>query len=191
MLQSYDDYKPALYIYLVMPFIKLIGLNETAIRLPSALMGILAVFLTYFIIYELSLLSHLRKDKAQAISLVSSALVSISPWHIFFSHAAFEANVSLTFTLAGTYCFLKGLVNKKCLLLSGLFFSLTYYTYQGAKVYTTLFVTLLVLLFFNQVKKMTKVSILSITLFFLLAVIFLITTITTPDSLLRAKGVSV
>src|SRR3989344_1501138 len=35
ILRSFDDYKPALYTYLVIPFIKVFGLTTLAVRLPS------------------------------------------------------------------------------------------------------------------------------------------------------------
>src|SRR3990167_4417424 len=35
--EAYGDYKPPLYIYASVPFIKVFDLNELAVRLPSAL----------------------------------------------------------------------------------------------------------------------------------------------------------
>src|SRR3989338_9791554 len=43
LLRAYDDWRPALYAYFVVPFIALIGLTPVAVRLPAALMGIAAV----------------------------------------------------------------------------------------------------------------------------------------------------
>src|SRR5215469_1838474 len=40
VLRSYDDYKPALYTYLVIPFIRIFGLNIVAVRLPAAIIGV-------------------------------------------------------------------------------------------------------------------------------------------------------
>src|SRR3990167_8100088 len=50
---AYGDYKPVLPVYLTVPFIALFGLNELAVRLPSALAGTLTVLLTYFLVLEL------------------------------------------------------------------------------------------------------------------------------------------
>ena len=36
-LKSFGDYKPAVYAYLTIPFIAILGLTEWAVRLPSAL----------------------------------------------------------------------------------------------------------------------------------------------------------
>src|ERR1041385_1127721 len=40
VLQSFDDYKPALYTYLIIPFIPLFDVSLLAVRFPSAVMGI-------------------------------------------------------------------------------------------------------------------------------------------------------
>ena len=39
--QSFNDYKPGLYFYLVLPFVKILGLNEWAVRIPNAFLGTL------------------------------------------------------------------------------------------------------------------------------------------------------
>jgi len=40
-LRSIDDWKPAIYSYLAMPGVALLGLNETTTRLPGAIFGFL------------------------------------------------------------------------------------------------------------------------------------------------------
>ena len=52
VLRSYDDYKPALYTYLAIPPIFVFGLTVFATRLPSAIFGILTIFITYLLIRE-------------------------------------------------------------------------------------------------------------------------------------------
>ena len=47
------DYKPPLYIYAVVPSIWVFGLNEFAVRFPSAIAGTLLVIVTYFLIKDL------------------------------------------------------------------------------------------------------------------------------------------
>ncbi|MBU1967161.1 hypothetical protein KKH50_02615, partial [Patescibacteria group bacterium] len=41
--ESFGDWKPSLYFYAIVPFIKLLGLTELAVRLPAALSGIVIV----------------------------------------------------------------------------------------------------------------------------------------------------
>ncbi len=102
VLQSFSDYKPALYAYLVIPTIAIFDLNTFAVRLPSAIFGILTVLATYFFVKELFLS---RRD----IALASAFLLAISPWHIQFSRIAFEANVGMALNVFGVLFFLKGL----------------------------------------------------------------------------------
>jgi len=45
VFRSFDDYKPPVYFYLVLPFVKMLGLNIWSVRLPSALLGIASVYL--------------------------------------------------------------------------------------------------------------------------------------------------
>ena len=47
VFKSFGDYKPGGYFYLVVPLVKIIGLNILAVRLPSALLGVLSVWLIY------------------------------------------------------------------------------------------------------------------------------------------------
>src|SRR5258708_5680314 len=89
VLQSFNDYKPALYTYIALPFIAIFDLSVFAVRLPSALFGIITVFATFFLVKELT--------KRNDVALLSSFFLAISPWHIQFSRVAFETNVGLAF----------------------------------------------------------------------------------------------
>src|SRR3989338_9030786 len=46
---AFGDYKPPLYIYAAVPSIWLFGLNEFAVRAPSAVAGTLLIVVTYFL----------------------------------------------------------------------------------------------------------------------------------------------
>src|SRR4051812_40464556 len=43
ILRSFNDYKPGVYAYIAIPFVETLGLTTVAIRLPSALLGIVAI----------------------------------------------------------------------------------------------------------------------------------------------------
>ena len=51
--RSFDDYKPPIYTYLVVPAVAIFGLNDFAVRFPSAFLGVLAVLFTYLMVKEL------------------------------------------------------------------------------------------------------------------------------------------
>lgn len=46
-LRSFGDWKPPLPTFLMIPFILGLGLNETAVRLPSAVLGLMTIFFKF------------------------------------------------------------------------------------------------------------------------------------------------
>jgi 4-amino-4-deoxy-L-arabinose transferase-like glycosyltransferase len=146
IFKSFGDFKPGLYIYLTVPSVALLGLNEFSVRLPSALCGIFSVFLIYLIVNELF--------NNKKLSLICTFVAAITPWLVFFSRGAWEVNVSLTLTLLGIYFFLN--IGKKpiFLIFSSISFALTLITYQGAKLSSFIIVFLLVVLYWQEVKKL-------------------------------------
>ncbi len=138
LFRSYGEWKSPVYIYTLIPFIKIFGNTELAVRLPSALAGILAVYLTYLIASSL----YGRK-----VGLSASLLLAISPWHLLLSRPAFEANLSLTLILCGLYFFLSSLPSFTYMRLgmSAFFFGLAPHTYNSAKVFVPMLACYLIL----------------------------------------------
>ena len=77
----------------------------------------------------------------------STFLLSINPWSVHFSRAAWEANVALSITLLATILFLH-----RRYTLSLFFFALTLLTYQGAKMFTPALMIFLLLYSWRQLK---------------------------------------
>lgn len=143
-LESFGDFKPPVYAYLDTIPIKIFGLNEFGVRFPSAFFGVLTVFLTYFLVIEIFFSSILKKKYA----LASSFLLSISPWHIILSRAAFEANIATFFLTCGVWAFLFGIrKNRKFLTLSAISFVLSMYTFNSARIVAPLLVLFLAFIF--------------------------------------------
>lgn len=188
ILRSFDDYKPGLYAYFIIPFIKIFELNIFSVRFPSVLFGIGTVLITYFLVKELfqkySLFKHL--------ALLSSFLLAISPWHIQFSRIAFESNVGVFFNAATVLFFLKGLKNNKYLFLSSLLAGINLYVYQSEKVFTPILMLLLITIFW---KNIIKISIKYLFFSILIGVIVVLPLvqylITDNKALSRAQGVSI
>lgn len=109
IFQSFGDWKMGGYVYSTIPFITIFGLNEFAVRLPSAISGIITPPLIYLI--SLQIFANKR------LSLISAALFAISPLFIAFSRGAWEVNLSLFLTLAAIFFFLQAVnVNDKFLM---------------------------------------------------------------------------
>lgn len=145
--KSFGDFKPGLYVYLTMPFVAIIGLNEWAVRLPSALLGIGTVILVFFLSLEFF--------KNRSIALLSSFLLSITPWHIHFSRGAWETNVATFFITLGILFFLKDL---KFLFWSLLFFLFSMYTYQSPRLLVPILLLILVIFNWKEIKLGIKKS---------------------------------
>lgn len=184
VLRSYDDYKPALYSYLAIPAISLLGLNVQAVRIPSAFFGVLAVLGTFLLVRELF--------KRNDLALLSSFLLAISPWHIQFSRVAFESSIGLTFNIFAALFFLKGLKRPVLLIVSAALMALNLYVYQSEKVFTPLLLLILIVVFRKEFLKIPKkfiVSAIFVGLLISLPMVFYL--FTNKNSLERARGVSI
>ncbi|HEX7042789.1 MAG TPA: glycosyltransferase family 39 protein [Patescibacteria group bacterium] len=188
LLRAYDDYRPALYVYLVIPFIKLLGLNVLSVRLPSAILSLITVVTSFFLSKVL-----LRKYKYEKwISLCVMGLFAISPFHIYISRLGHEANPGLTFAVVGITLFLWGIFSKRnwLVIFSFIFWAASFYTYQSEKIFVPLIIITLLLSFYKDVLKNKKVIILGFIIATMLSLPILFATLQ-PGSLLRAKGTSV
>jgi len=160
IFKSFGDYKPGFYIYLAIPFIKVLGLTTTATRLPSVILGSLLPILLYFLIKEIS-------PKAHKTAVLATLITAFNPYSIHFSRGAWETNV-LTFELVlASFLFFKYINNKKnkYLFWSAIIFGLTLFTYQAGKM-ISLF--LIIILFLVNLKIVNKKNIKSLVLNFVL-----------------------
>lgn len=176
-----NDSKEALYFYLTIPFIKLLGLNEFATRLPAALIGILTVLTIYFLAQEIF---------NKQVGLIAALLLSISPWHIHFNRIAFRLNLlPLLFSL-GVLFFVKSFKNPKYLPVSSFLFGLSLYTYSSARVFVSLFLLSNTIIFWQHLWKNKKVTVISF-LIFLFIFLPLFKFWISPAGMARVRGFGV
>ncbi|KKR86144.1 MAG: hypothetical protein UU34_C0020G0005 [Candidatus Curtissbacteria bacterium GW2011_GWA1_41_11] len=181
VLRSFDDYKPPLYMYLTIPSVAIFGLETWAVRLPSAIAGVLAVVGTYCLVLELF--------KSRRLALIASFLLAISPWHIQFSRIAFEANIGVTINIWAVYLFLKGLQKEKLLMISAFLFGLGFYAYHSERIFLPLLVVILSLIFRQELaKRRREVLVAAIIGFITIAPILF--TFLDPATLSRIRGTS-
>lgn len=157
-LESFGDYKPPLYAYLDVLPIKVLGLNEFATRLPSALFGTLAVLLTFFLVKRI----FKNSKDSDYYALAASFFLAISPWHILLSRAAFEANIASFLIIFGVWSFLAAVQNKKWyLIMSAIAFALSFYTFNTARVVSPILVLFLAIVYRKQLWKIKAAVILA------------------------------
>lgn len=137
--RGYDDWRRSTYLFLVVPFVALFDLHSISIRLPAAILSILTVWATYYIV--LFLFSK-RSEFSYSVSLLATFLLAISPWHIYISRLGHESNTCLAFFILGLLFFLQGekSKSKSKIILSGIFFSLSVISYYSGQVFIPIFV---------------------------------------------------
>lgn len=146
--KSFGDYKPGLFVYFAIPFVATLGLNETAVRLPSVILGTFLVFLIYFLSLEIF------KDKK--VALISAVFMAINPWAIHFSRGAWESNAAAFFITLGVYLFIKGLKNNLIMFLSLFSFLVSIYLYQSPRLVAPVIVLCFIALFWKDIWHLLK-----------------------------------
>jgi len=157
VFRSFDDYKLPVYFYLVLPFVKIFGLTVTAVRLPSALLGIGSVFLVYLLVQILfrpviPAKAGIHPDNAvfKHLPEVSTLFLALSPWHLQFSRGGWEVNAATFFILLGLWGFIKGLENQKYFFLFVISLVISLYTYHSARVISPLLALSLVTIYWSS-----------------------------------------
>jgi 4-amino-4-deoxy-L-arabinose transferase-like glycosyltransferase len=93
VLRSFDDYKPALYAYLSIPFIYLFGLSIFSTRLLSVVAGSSLIFSMYLLGKNIT--------GKKSVGLLASLFSISMPLFLHYSRIALEANLSLALYTAG------------------------------------------------------------------------------------------
>lgn len=171
--QSFGDYKAPLAIYLNGFFTFIFGMNLFAVRFPFALASLMAILGFAWLTWQLAKLLEFQQPKV--LSLVATALLVFSPWHIHYSRAGFESGMATSFLIWGVCFVLTHLLSQKAvwktnvrqlqplfkmlnftyltLFLGSGFFVASMYTYHSAKIVVPLIGLLLLVFFWQHWKK--------------------------------------
>lgn len=122
IFRAYGDFKLPLYSYLSLLPISLLGLTVFATRFVSLLAGSLLPLVIFFIVKKLLPKSHY-------LPYLSALFIAISPWSIFLSRIALEANLFLLLATLSFY-----LLWQKKLSLSAVSYALCLFTYNSSRV---------------------------------------------------------
>lgn len=95
---------PPFYHLLLKYWIRIFGITEVAVRMLSCIFSIFSLYLAYKISYSLF---------NKRIALISTLLLALSPFHIFYSQEARYYILSFFLALLSVYIFLK-LLNTNC-----------------------------------------------------------------------------
>jgi len=152
-LSSFIDPKPAIFSYFQVPFIMTIDNQVLAARLPSVILSIFSLSMVYLLISKVS---------DNKIGLLTTFILSISPWHIIISRGTQEVIASFFFLLLSIYLIIIYFEKqKKSILLIGSFFVssfLSMYFYHSAKLLLPLLIFGYLLYIFKKSKTFIKTS---------------------------------
>lgn len=162
---DWGDGHTALYVWLTqLP----LAINKGVItpfvsRFPQAFISVLTLVAVYFV-------GKLLFDKRYALWLMF--FLAVCPWHICMSRWGLDANLAPGFLIFGVLFLLAAVKNPKWIMLSGLFFGLTLYSY--ALTYVVVPVTLLTvggyLLLFGKIRLKNRYTVTGIIVLTILAV---------------------
>lgn len=157
-LENFGQGQSVMCMYLISPFIKLFGLNLYSIRIPIAMVSILAMILAYLLVKE-------KKEKKTALLFLF--LLAICPWHIMQARWALDCNLLSSFMIFSTYAILKA-KRKIGYVGAGILVGLTLYTYVLSYIIVPIFLLLLLsyCLYLKKIK-LTDIIVMGIPIFLL------------------------
>lgn len=140
--RAYGDFRSPLYTYLTIPSIFVFGLNEFSVRFPSVVIGTLAIFAAYLLVKKIF--------NDPLLAGTSSLLIALSPWNIYLSRGAFEANITILLLSLGMYFFICALKKNNSVInyvLSSLVFGLNIFSYYSPRFITPIVAVILIIFF--------------------------------------------
>ncbi len=187
VFKSLGDFKTPTYIYLIVPFIPILGLTPFTVRFPSFLFSLLTIPIVYLLIMEID-----DKKKPERLALISAFLLAISPWSIVFARSATESTVALFLLLSGVLTFFKSLKRPVFLIASMVLFALALPAYHAERILSPLIFLILVYKYKNIIFAKTYKKYLYVGIF--LSALISIPTVsiaTTPGFLVRAMEINI
>lgn len=124
----FGDQRPTGVFYLTIPFLLILGRSVFAARLGVALVGALSIYGVYWFCLLIT--------KNEKISLLSSVVLALSPWHIVMSRSGSEGVVASALIIFGLALWVKGLVkNQNKLLIYSIILGIVgYFFYHSSRI---------------------------------------------------------
>lgn len=153
IFKAFGDYKLPLYIYLTTIPVAIFGLNTFSVRFISALAGTLAIIGIYLlanVLFKEKKLKFFRLDLTPGH--LTAFLLALTPWHVFISRPALEANLGLTLVIFAAYFLVRALKTPKFYIYASLLLGLSMHTYNTERVFVPLFILAFVFIFRRKIK---------------------------------------
>jgi len=146
--RAFGEFKLPVYIYSVAVFVRTIGLNAYAVRLPAVLYSLGTLVVVYLLTRKIT--------GKESVAILASFVLSVSPWFFIFSRTGYEATAGLFFFLLGTYLFLFLDKFKYFLIIATFSFILSFYSYNSFRIIIPIWLILFLVYKFHEFEKIRK-----------------------------------
>lgn len=180
--KNFGQYKDPLYLYLLIPLLKIMGLSVFITRFASVILGVLTTIAVYLLGKELF--------KNTKISLIASFLFAISPFALQFNRMQNENNLLVFLVTIASYYTLKEIRNKWFLVFGVILFSLTFYASLAGRFFVPLLLLIFICVYRNYIKGKRKTIVYSGLLMFVFLIPF-IRYVVTPQAWPRVEQTSI
>ncbi len=136
-----------LYSYLGVPIVGVLGLSRFSTRLMNVILGILTLPLLYV---------SARRAYGKNVALVSTLLLAILPWHVMLSRWGLDSSPLPFFLMLGTYLVQRALTrdaSRLMIVLALVPWGLCLYAYIVATVVVPVILGLLILFYFDTMRR--------------------------------------
>lgn len=167
-ITAFGDHKNPLGIYLSIPFINILGLNITSIRIVNALSSWLMILAIYLIA---------KKIFGKKTAIIASIFVSLSPSGIFFARLADEGvMLSVLLIYSGLFFFFSYLKTQRSILIISAIFCLilSIFSYSLARIVAPPLILVMVIYYLFRTKKKSILTTSILLIFLTIASILLI-----------------
>ncbi|NLE44466.1 MAG: hypothetical protein GX620_07070 [Chloroflexi bacterium] len=147
VMASLNDYRMPAFIYAATPFVGVLGLSVTSIRMTAAMLGWLGLPLIYW------LGAHMVNRRA---GLIAALLLALSPWHFPLSRIGLEfsmVSLLVTASVAAVWAWHMGGHQVGWALGAAVLFGLTLYTHSAMKLLAPAMMAGLAVLLWPEVRR--------------------------------------
>ncbi len=127
--RGFDDYTPALYTYLTVPFVWLLDLSRFSTRYAAVSIGLLTVAVGY---------QTIRHFIGKRAALIGAGLLAISPWYVLLSRIGTEWTLLGLGPMLTVLLAYRGLTRPRWLIAAGVVGGISLYGYAPVKAFLPL-----------------------------------------------------
>ena len=161
-LESWGSGQNALYMYLIVPFVKVLGLSVLSVRLPMSIIGCISLIVFYKLLFN---------TENKKLAIIGLFFFAITPWHIMKSRYGLESNIFPDFMLYAIYFIYLSLKENKNykFYIGAIFLGLCSYAYGTSYYFLPLFVVILLILLLKRKKIKIKNAVIFFNIIFIIS----------------------